>query len=84
MMVLYFLLASCKAPMYTIGMNEQDFLKHNKVTAVKQTESISIYKKINYPFGAPAIVKFFYFQNGKLIQVDEGQRAVDYRIQVDN
>jgi len=68
--------------MYTIGMNQQDFLKHNRVIPVKETESVSIYKKVNYPFGAPAETKFFYFVNSKLVQVDEGQRAVDYNLKI--
>jgi hypothetical protein len=80
--ILVLLCISCKAPQYTIGMNETDFLKHNRVEVVKQTPQISIYKKVNYPFGTAPITKFFYFQNGKLIQVDEGERAPDYNLKI--
>lgn len=73
---------ACKAPQYSIGMTEQSFLKYNNVSAVKQTEDISIYKKVNYPFGAPAVVKFFYFRNGKLVQMDQGERSVDYNVKI--
>ena len=76
------MLVACKAPMYTIGMTEQDFLKHNNVMAVKQNQEVSIYKKVNYPFGGAPIVKFFYFQYGKLVQMDEGERAVDYNLRI--
>ena len=27
--------------------------------------------------------KFYYFENNKLVKVDKGERAVDYRIQID-
>lgn len=67
-------LYSCKAPQYIIGMNEQEFVRHNKVIAVQQTEHVSIYKKVNYPFAAPAEIKFFYFRDSKLIRVDNGRQ----------
>ena len=72
---------SCKAPEYVIGMNEQDFLGHNSVAVVEQTEDHSIYKKTNYPFGGAPITKFFYFSNGKLIRVDIGKRSPDVIIE---
>jgi hypothetical protein len=53
----------------------------NKVTLVKATKTISIYEKINYPVGKPAAFKFFYFTNGILTQVDEGQRNPDLIIE---
>lgn len=76
------LITSCKAPQYTIGMSESEFLRHNRVEAVKQTETVSIYKKVNYPFGSQPVVKFFYFSNGKLVQVDQGERAPDYNLKI--
>lgn len=75
------IVSSCKAPVYTIGMSEKEFLKHNRVQAVEQTTTVSVYKKVNYPFGAPAVTKFFYFQNGQLAEVNEGQRQPDIIIQ---
>jgi hypothetical protein len=73
--------ASCKAPMYVMGMNEQEFIKHNNVNVVEQTEHYAIYKKTNYPFGAPAVTKFFYFVDGKLVRMDTGERMPDFIIE---
>jgi hypothetical protein len=63
--------------MFFIGMTQQDFLKHNRVQLVEANQQATIYKKINYPFGAPPVTKFFYFRDGKLIQVDEGTQNPD-------
>lgn len=71
----------CKAPKYFIGMSEEDFLRKNKVQTVESTARYSVYKKINYPFGAPPIVKFFYFRDGELFRVDGGERQPDIIIQ---
>ena len=60
-----------------MGENEEEFLKHNRVELVSATGRTSIYKKVNYPFGGAPIIKFFYFTDGKLAQVDEGQRSPD-------
>lgn len=73
--------SSCKAPYYTIGMSEREFLKHNRVQAVEQTTHQSVYKKTNYPFGAAPKTKFFYFQDGYLTEVNEGVRQPDIIIQ---
>lgn len=67
-------LVACKAPQYSIGMSQEEFLRRNKVEAVQESESYSVYKKVNYPFGAPPVIKFFYFRNGKLVQVDNGRQ----------
>lgn len=68
---------SCKAPVYFIGMTEEKFLQKNKLKTVKATERESIYSKTNYPFGGSPQTKFFYFRNGKLVQVDEGVQRPD-------
>ena len=41
----------------------------------------SVYKLI-YGFNAES-VKFYYFYKNKLIKMDEGQRATDYRVRID-
>lgn len=74
-------LFSCKAPQYTIGMNEQDFVKHNRVNVVEQAEHYSIYKKTNYPFGAAPVTKFFYFVDGRMVKMDSGERMPDFIIE---
>jgi hypothetical protein len=65
-----------------MGMSESEFLSKNRVEAVKQTADQSIYKKVNYPFGTPPVTKYFYFIDGKLVQVDEGVRNPDAIIQI--
>jgi hypothetical protein len=60
-----------------MGESEQEFVKHNHVEMVRASGGISIYKKVNYPFGSAPITKFFYFTDGKLTQVDGGQRSPD-------
>jgi hypothetical protein len=68
----------CKAPQFYLGMNELDFKKRNhSAQIVEASQQRTVYKQINYPFGAPAKVKFFYFQGGKLIGMDEGTRQPD-------
>lgn len=64
-----------------MGMSQSAFLAHNKVEVVKQTETVSIYKKVNYPFGGSPVTKFFYFKNEKLVQVDEGEPRPDLIIE---
>jgi hypothetical protein len=68
---------SCRAPRFYMGENEEEFLRHNRVELVKASGRVSIYKKVNYPFGGAPITKFFYFTDGKLSQVDEGERSPD-------
>ena len=41
----------------------------------------TIYKVI-YGFNAEN-VKFYYFKNNKLVKMDGGERATDYRIRID-
>ncbi|WP_291101864.1 MULTISPECIES: hypothetical protein [unclassified Flavobacterium] len=71
-----------------IGMSESEFKE--KVVGeenVKMDTTISIYKVTvssnRYIEGWTHKTRFFYFSNNKLVQVDEGERAVDYRIKVD-
>ncbi|MDB5025974.1 MAG: hypothetical protein JWP78_3729 [Mucilaginibacter sp.] len=75
-------LNSCKAPQFFVGMSEMEFQKHNRsAQVVEASQKRTVYKQINYPFGAPAKVKFFYFVDGKLVQMDEGVRRADVTIE---
>jgi hypothetical protein len=80
-MVILSIIISCKAPQFYMGESEREFLKHNRVSLVSATSRTSIYKKVNYPFGAPPVVKFFYFTDGKLTKVDEGVQSPDIIIE---
>lgn len=70
-------IVSCRAPRFYMGENEEEFVKHNNVSFVEGTGRTSIYKKVNYPFGSAPVTKFFYFTDGKLTSVNEGQRSPD-------
>jgi len=75
-------LTSCKAPQFFIGMNEMEFQKHNRsAQVIEASQKRTVYKQVNYPFGAPPKVKFFYFVDGKLVQMDEGVRKADITIE---
>ena len=76
-----FIFVSCRAPRFYMGESEQDFVRHNRVEMVSASGIVSIYKKVNYPFGTAPITKFFYFTSGKLTQIDEGERSPDIVIE---
>jgi uncharacterized protein YcfL len=71
-----------------IGMSESEFKeKVEGEENVKMSTEISIYKvkvsSFRYIEHYQEKVRFFYFNNNKLVQVDEGERAIDYRIKID-
>lgn len=73
-----------------IGMPLSEFKKTvRKTSMVYLSEDYSCFKlrKSKAKFGAPSgfvySTRFFYFQGDKLWKIDEGERAVDYRIRVD-
>lgn len=64
-------------------MSESEFkgLTENE-RMVYMDENQSIYK-IERTQGKGSAHKFFYFQNNRLMRIDEGERATDFRIKVD-
>lgn len=71
-----------------IGMPEKDFkelFKDEKVVAMKPEVTVYLIDKRTYHdlYGWRGDYRYFYFVNQKLIQVDKGERAVDYRIKID-
>jgi hypothetical protein len=78
------MILGCKAPVYTIGMSESDFVKRSKAEQVEATSWHSIYAKTTQPFGKPSVTKYYYFKYGKLIEINEGQRQPDVIIQNKN
>ena len=83
--ILLVMLASCAAPIYIMGMSEQSFVdQNNRLKPVYQTSEISVYKRMEYPFGKPPVTRFFYFKNHELVAMDEGQKAADIVIKVQN
>ena len=72
-----------------VGMTIQDFkeaIPEAMLVEMKQGASVyslmKTYMRVgdttNYP-----IYKFFYFKNGKLTSLNEGQRATDYKIELE-
>jgi hypothetical protein len=65
-------------------MTIQDFLKeHSKAKNEYLSKEVTIYsirymETMDKPYS-----KFYYFEDNKLIKVDKGERAVDYRIRID-
>lgn len=76
-LTLLWLITSCRAPRFYMGEPEEEFVRHNRVGLVEATGRVSIYKKVNYPFGGAPVTKFFYFTDGRLTKVDEGVRSPD-------
>ncbi len=72
---------SCDAPQFAVGMSEEEFKRKNKVELVYADTDQTIYKKVNYPLGGALVVKFFYFQEGKLVRFYQGQQEPDVIIE---
>ncbi|EMY81085.1 hypothetical protein pgond44_08752 [Psychroflexus gondwanensis ACAM 44] len=76
-----------------IGMSISEFKeKIEKEELVEMNVKVTIFKKViqsynHYAYGLPLLertdIRFFYFENNKLVKVDEGERAVDYRVKID-
>ena len=72
----------------SINMSKQEVFNRLNTEALQEyiDENIEIYrlrKRIVRGGIAEYQQYFIYFQNGKLIKIDKGEKAVDYRIQID-
>lgn len=67
------------------GMSVEEFLKKHSAAKNVYLDENSIIYSIQYyePMGSGPYNKFYYFENNKLIRVDKGERAVDFRIKID-
>ena len=72
---------SCKAQSYPIGMPERDFLAKTKSELIEKTAFEAVYRKTNQPFGGDYQIRYFYFQRGVLVRIDQGVRGPDLIIQ---
>ncbi len=76
-----------------LGMTINEFrqkIKDEELLIMKN--EITIYKKNiksynYYAYGIPVLTntntRFFYFEDNKLVKVDGGERALDYKVQID-
>ena len=79
------LLVSCystRAPMIRTGMTVEEFQKKAKYEELVTMDGEWMVFKVVYGFNAEN-TRFYYFKNNKLVKMDSGQRATDYRIRID-
>jgi hypothetical protein len=79
------LLISCystKSPSISSGMSVEEFIKKAKYEELVTMDGEWTIYKVIYGFNAEN-VKFYYFKNNKLVKMDGGERATDYRIRID-
>ncbi|TSD66424.1 hypothetical protein FFF34_003200 [Inquilinus sp. KBS0705] len=69
--------SGCKLPSYTIGMNETQFKSQNKWTAnlVEASAERTVYRIPDTAMpGQPVTYMYYYFVDGKLVRIDQGER----------
>ncbi len=79
------LLISCysnKAPTIKTGMTIEEFQNNTKHEELVSMDGEWMVYKLIYGFNAEN-TRFYYFKNNKLVNMDSGQRATDYRIRID-
>lgn len=66
-------------------MSIGEFKKIHKASKNEYIDYTDVVFSILYydPMGNGPYKKFYYFENSKLIKVDKGERALDYRIKID-
>ncbi len=63
-------------------MSEEKFLMQNRnIAEVSSTPTSAVYKKIDHGLGHLPSAKFYYFQNGKLVKIEETERQPDITFQ---
>lgn len=69
-------LSSCSVK-YRIGMSQSEFIQLNKnrVRSITESASYTVYQQGN---GTPGSTWFYYFVNGVLAEVNEGERRSDF------
>jgi hypothetical protein len=79
------LLTSCyatKAPLIRTGMTIEEFQKKAKHEEVVKMDGEWMIYKVIYGWNGEN-TRFYYFKNNKLVKMDSGERATDYRIRID-
>lgn len=78
LMLIASVLISCKTAPPTLGMSETDFKKNYKPTLIEARDTIAIYKVAeSWAWHFNPQTMFYYFKNGKLVEMNEGQRTPD-------
>ena len=79
-------LSSClavKAPVVYTGMRIEQFLKAAKHEELVDMQGDYAVYRVQYGFSGQE-TRFYYFRNGILQGINEGERAVDLRVKIDN
>ena len=86
-MAMAFLLcaSSCKMPTYAYGTTEAEFKKHNhNAVLVEMNEHVTVYRITLTMLTTNPGSKFYYFRDGKLFSIDEGERQPDVVVEHKN
>jgi hypothetical protein len=77
--------ASCyatKSPGIRTGMSVEEFQKNSKFEELVTMDGDWMVYKVIYGWNGEN-TRFYYFKNNKLVKMDSGERAADYRIRID-
>jgi len=75
-----FIITSCKAPLYTLGMSEKDFTTHKfLLQLVEATPQRTVYKRtLELDDHQREIASmYYYFEDGKLVRMQRVERQPD-------
>jgi hypothetical protein len=74
-LLLLFFITSCKTPVYSLGMSEEEFTAHYKGSTdlVEKSVQRTVYRRVSTSF-IPKPTYYYYFIDGKLVRIDEGER----------
>ncbi|MDN5284995.1 MAG: hypothetical protein JWR38_1269 [Mucilaginibacter sp.] len=74
-LLLLFFITSCKTPVYSLGMSEDEFTAHYKRSTdlVEKSAQRTVYRRTSSSF-IPKPTYYYYFVDGKLVRIDEGER----------
>lgn len=66
-------------------VEDEELIEMNKEITIYR-KVIKTYNRMFYGVPIPKTIdyRYFYFVDNKLVKVDEGERAVDYRIKIEN
>jgi len=84
-LLLAFSFASCMLPnrVYELGTTENEFLSKDKwlISLAEKTTERTVYKKVNGQVNNHYTYLYYYFVDGKLTRIDEGERKPDVVIE---
>ncbi|NHA04183.1 hypothetical protein G7092_10275 [Mucilaginibacter sp. HC2] len=81
-LLLLLFITSCKAPVYILGMTENEFNAGHRGSTelVEKSAERTIYKRTFPAWVTSDPTHYFYFVNGKLVLIDDGTQRKHYII----